>query len=93
MEYIKQFENDRVNVFRIKIMPQEQTELHYDVYPHIVIALNGGTIMRNEADGSTTHVEFPTGKALFRAAESPDKVHGSVNISSAPIELIIIELK
>ncbi len=93
MEYHNQFENDKVSVSYFKIMPQEETGLHYDIHPQIVIALSGGIITRLEADGSTTDVEFPTGKSVYRPAEAPDKIHKSVNRTSHPIELIIVQLK
>jgi len=93
LEYVKQFENDNVCVSYVKIMPQEEIGLHYDVYPQIVIALTGGVITRLEADGSTTEVEFPTGKSVFRPAETSDKIHKSVNATSNPIEIIIVQLK
>jgi hypothetical protein len=93
MVYEKQFESDKVCVARVVIMPQEEIGLHYDIYPQVVIALKGGTITRLEADGSITDVYFPTGKAIFRAAETPDKIHKSVNRTAEPIELIIVQLK
>lgn len=93
LDYQKQFENDKVCVARVKIMPQEEIGSHYDMYPQVVVALKGGVITRLEADGSTTDVQFPTGKTVFRKAETPDKTHKSVNKQSEPIELIIIQLK
>lgn len=93
MEYQIQLENDQVAVIYIKLMPQEETELHYDAHSHIVVALRGGIITRLEADGSITEVNFPTGKSVFRSAENADKIHKSVNRTSSPIELIIIQLK
>ncbi len=93
LEYIKQFENDNVCVSYIKIMAQEEIGLHYDQYPQMVKALAGGIVTRLEADGSTTEVDFPTGTWVFRPAETPDKMHKSVNATSKPIELIIVQLK
>ncbi|MBA3751816.1 hypothetical protein H0X06_03405 [Candidatus Dependentiae bacterium] len=79
MEYIKQLENDRVCVSYVKIMPYEDTGLHYDQYPHLVIALEGGTITRIESDGSKQQIEFPTGKTIFRPSETVEKMHTSVS--------------
>lgn len=93
MVYEKQFENAQVCVSRVEIMPQEEIELHYDVYPHVVIALKGGVITRLEADGSITEVNFPTSKAVYSEAETADKIHKSVNRQMNPIELITIQLK
>jgi hypothetical protein len=93
LEYEKQFENDQICIAKAKISPHEEIGLHRDVYPQVVIALKGGTITRLEADGRTTDVKFPTGEAVFREADSEIEQHRSVNNSSEPVELIIIQLK
>ena len=93
LEYEIQLENESVSVARAKIMPYEEIGLHRDVYPQVVIALQGGIITRLEADGSTTDVNFPTGRAIFREMDPPDQLHKSINNSSTPVELIIIQLK
>lgn len=93
LEYEMQLENESVNVARVKIMPHEEIDLHRDAYPQVVVALQGGIITRLEADGSTTDVNFPTGQAIFREIDPPDELHKSVNNSSTPVELIIIQLK
>ncbi|HVW99172.1 MAG TPA: hypothetical protein VHA52_01850 [Candidatus Babeliaceae bacterium] len=93
MIHDKQFENDKVCVSYVKLMAHEEIAEHYDTHPQIVIALVGGTVTRLEIDGSKTPVNFPTGKAIFRPAETPDKIHKSINSSSEPLELIIVQLK
>jgi hypothetical protein len=93
MEYEVQFENDQVHVAKAKIMGNEEIGLHRDVYPQVVIALKGGTITRLESDGRLTGVEFPTGTPVFRKPDPENELHRSVNNSSDPVELIIIQLK
>lgn len=93
LEYEIQLENDAVTVARAVIMPHEESWPHRDEHPHVVVALKGGVITRIEADGSTQEVNFPTGKAVFREVDPPGQLHKSINNSSQPIELIIIELK
>lgn len=93
LEYEIQLENESVSIARAKIMPHEEIGLHRDACPQVVIALQGGIITRLEADGSKTDVDFPTGRAIFRKMDPPDVLHKSVNNSSSPVELIIIQLK
>lgn len=93
LEYEVQLENESVHVSKAKIMPGEEIGLHRDVYPQVVVALQGGVITRLEADGSTTNVNFPTGVAVYREADPLNEFHKSVNRSSNPVELIIIQLK
>lgn len=92
-EYEVQLENEQVHVARVKIMPYEELGLHRDAYPQVVIALQGGTITRLEANGTKTDVNFPTGTAVFREVDPPKELHTSVNNSETPVELIIIQLK
>jgi len=93
LEYVKQFENEHICVSYVKIMPNEEIGLHYDVYPQKVKSLHGGVITRFEADGTITKVDFPKGEWVYRASESPDKIHKSANETLKPIELIIVQLK
>lgn len=93
LEYEVQLENEQVCIAKAKIMPHEEIGLHRDVYPQVVIAIDGGTITRLEANGTTTDVHFPTGVAVFRPGDPPNELHKSMNSSSKPIELLIIQLK
>jgi hypothetical protein len=86
-------DNDSVSISQIKIMPYEEIGLHRDAYPQIVIAIQGGTITRLEADGTKVNVDFPTGQVVSRKVDPPDQFHRSVNSSINPIELIVIQLK
>jgi hypothetical protein len=93
MEYEMLLDNDKVRVSRVKIMAGEEVGLHRDEYPAVVIALQGGTITRLEADGTTTDVVFPSNVPVFRPIDPPDLLHRSVNSSSNAIELIVTQLK
>lgn len=92
MEYVKHLENEKVAVFFIKLMPHEETDYHYDKHPQVVIAVEGGTLTRLEADGSSTFIEFPTGKAVFRPSETAAKLHKTVNGTEDTIALMVIQL-
>ncbi|MDP1880031.1 MAG: hypothetical protein Q8K60_03720 [Parachlamydiaceae bacterium] len=93
LEYEIQLENESVSVAHVKILPNEEIGQHRDTYPQIIVALQGGIITRLEDDGSTTDVNFPTGQAVFREVDPPNQLHKSINNSSTPVELIIIQLK
>lgn len=93
LEYEVQLDNDQVTVARIKVLPHEEIGLHRDALPQVVVAIKGGTITRLEADGKVNDVQFPTGVAVFRTPDPEGQLHRSVNKSSDPVELIIIQLK
>jgi hypothetical protein len=88
-----QLQNECVNVYRIKITPHEEIDLHRDAYPQVVVALQGGVITRLEANGETSDIHFPAGQAVFRPQDPLDQLHKSVNNSADVIELIAIQLK
>jgi hypothetical protein len=93
LEYTQIFENDQICIAKAKIAPYEEVGLHRDVYPSVVVALNGGMITRLEADGRVVDVNFPTGVAVLREADPANEFHRSVNRSGDPIELMIVQLK
>lgn len=93
LEYEPQLENDYVSVARVKIFPHEEIGLHRDASPQVVIALQGGTITRLESNGQEVDVAFPTGAAVFRNPDPEGELHRSVNNSSEPVEIIVIQLK
>lgn len=93
LEYEQQFENDQICIAKVKISPWEEIGLHRDTHPRVIIALQGGTITRLEADGRVIDVKFPTGIAVFREADPENELHRGVNNSAEPVELILIQLK
>lgn len=92
-EYELLFENEQISVVKVKVQAHEEVGLHRSPHPHVVIALQGGTITRLEANGSETEVHFPTGVAVYREADPIDDLHRSVNRGAEPVELIKVILK
>ncbi len=93
LEYNQLFENDQICIAKAKMLPHEEVGLHRDVYPAVVIALQGGIVTRLEVDGRVTDVNFPTGVAIFREADPENELHRSVNRSDDPLELMIVQFK
>ena len=92
MEYEPLFENEQINVAKVKVQAGEEIGLHRDAYPQVIFALKGGIITRLEADGRKVDVHFPTGQTVVRGVDPIDELHKSVNNGSEEIELIIIQL-
>lgn len=93
LDYEVQLDNESMRIARVKVGAKEEIPLHYDVYPSVVVAVQGGILTRLEADGSETEVEFSTGKATVRPAETKDKAHKTVNNTDSEVELVIIQFK
>ncbi len=77
---------------RVKIAAGEEIGLHRDAHPTIVVALQGGTVTRLEADARAIDVVFPTGVAVYRAIDPPKAMHRTVNNGADPVEVIMVEL-
>ncbi len=93
MEYEVQFENSKVVIAKVKILPHEEIGLHRDDFNEVIVAQKGGTITRQEPDGRLVEIHFPAGEAVFRPIDPPNELHKSFNNSSEPLELIVIRLK
>jgi hypothetical protein len=84
------FKNDQITIYKWKLSPGERVGQHIDTNPQIVIALQGSTLTRIAADGSTTQVVLPTGSAVY---QDPDlELHDAINASDVEVEAIMIEL-
>jgi quercetin dioxygenase-like cupin family protein len=81
-------ENDRVRVLEATLQPGEKENVHsHPAYLFYVI--EGGKIRNHAADGKTTEAELKTGDVVYREPLT----HWAENIGTAPIRLILVELK
>lgn len=90
---IPQFENDQVKVWKSIIMPNQPLSMHRHDHPRAIIALAGGTLKIVKQSGESQSVVWETGKAYWLTADPPNELHGDVNEGSAPIEVMVVELK
>jgi quercetin dioxygenase-like cupin family protein len=83
--YKVETENAQVRVLRVHYGPHEKSVMHS--HPAAVaVYLSDGKIIFTDASGKTEDV---TGKALY----TPAQAHNPENISDAPFDAIVIELK
>ena len=90
---VPQFENEHVRVWRSIIMPHQPLKLHRHDYPRIVVGLKGGSLTKIEETGETSELRYDTGCAYWMTPDAPNILHGDVNESDEPIEVMIIEFK
>jgi hypothetical protein len=89
-----QFENEHVRVWKSIIMPKQPLSLHRHEKGRALIALKGGQLKVVDKDGKTVDTyNWESGKAYWLDADPPGRMHGDVNDTSAPIEVIVVELK
>jgi hypothetical protein len=89
-----QFENDHVRVWKSIIMPKQPLALHRHERGRALIALKGGQLKVVDKDSKPVNTyNWETGKAYWLDADPPGQMHGDLNDTSEPIEVIVVELK
>jgi len=90
---IPQFENEDVAVWKTTVIPNAPLTMHTHDHPRVIIALTGGTMKVVNEDGTSELHPWDTGKAYWLSAEEGKKRHADANVSSKPIEVMVVELK
>jgi quercetin dioxygenase-like cupin family protein len=90
---IPQFENERVEVWKSIIMPDQPLTMHRHDNPRAIIALRGGTLTVTNDAGESRDMVWETGSAYWLDADPPGELHGDVNQGTEPVEVIVVQLK
>lgn len=90
---IPQFENEHVRVWKSIVMPKQPLAMHRHDHPRAIIALAGGTLTIVQESGESERVTWETGQAYWLEADPPGKLHGDVNETDQPIEVMVVELR
>lgn len=88
-----QFENEYVKVWKTVIMPHQPLKLHRHDCARVLVGLKGGTITKFEETGETSPIVVEEGKAYWFTEDPPGTLHGDINESDEPIEVMVIEVK
>ena len=84
-------ENDKVRVKHAVFFPGDKKPgMHTHEYPHVGVALDGGTLRFLYPDGKTETVELKRGGAGYR---DKNVTHEAVNVGSKPVTIIEVEIK
>jgi len=87
------FENDQVKVWKSVILPNAPLPLHRHEHPRVLIALTGGTMNILEEGGQPDLHVWEVGHAYWLPANPPGTRHQDVNVGTAPIEVVVVELQ
>lgn len=90
---VPQFENEHVKVWKTTFLPRQRLKLHRHDKTRIVVGLKGGVLTKIEESGETSPLAYETGKAYWMPKDAQDVLHGDINESDEPIEVMIIEFK
>lgn len=88
-----QFENEHVRVWKTVIMPRQPLKMHRHDCPRVVVGLKGGTLTKIEETGEISDLKFDSGVAYWLTEDPPGTLHGDINESDEPVEVMVIELK
>jgi hypothetical protein len=88
-----QFDNEDVAVWKTVVPPNAPLTMHTHQHPRVIIALTGGTMKVVYEDGTSETHDWQTGKAYWLPTSEGMKRHADVNTGSAPIEVMVVELK
>jgi beta-alanine degradation protein BauB len=88
-----QFENDEVSVWRTVIPPNAPVPMHTHKHPRVIVALTGGNMKVMYENGASESHNWETGKAYWLPTSEGLKLRSDVNTGSAPIEVMVVELK
>jgi len=90
---VLQFENEFVKVWKTIILPHQPLKMHRHDFPRVVVGLKGGTLTKIEETGEISDLVFETGNAYWLEEDPLGELHGDINESDEPIEVMVIELK
>jgi quercetin dioxygenase-like cupin family protein len=88
-----QFENEHVRVWKTVIMPHQPLSMHRHDCARVVVGLKGGSLTKIEETGEVSELKFETGSAYWLTEDPPGTLHGDINESDEPIEVMVIEIK
>ena len=89
-----QFENEHVKVWKSIIMPKQPLSLHRHDHGRTIVALKGGQLKVVGKDNKALDTyNWETGKAYWLGPDPPGQMHGDLNDTTQPIEVIVVELK
>ncbi len=84
-------ENDKVRVKEAIFVPGDKKPgMHTHEYPHVGVAIDGGTLKFNYPDGKTETLELKPGGAGYRDA---NVTHEAINVGSKSVRVIEVEIK
>ena len=90
---IDQFENEAVKVWQTTVLPHQPLALHHHDHPRVIVALTDGTMDLVDSSGIHDVHVWHKDHAYWLPAMPAGALHADVNAGSAPLEVMVVELK
>lgn len=88
-----QFENEYVRVWKTIITSQVPLNFHRHDHPRVIVALKGGVLIKVNDRGEKTKLVLEPGKAYWYEDDPSEELHADINLSTDPVELMVIEMR
>ena len=89
-----QFENAQMTVWKSIVMPKQPLTLHRHDHGRALVALTNGRLKVVDKNGKLLNTyDLKAGRAIWLGVDPPGQLHADVNDGSAPIEVIVVQLK
>lgn len=90
---IPQLDNERVEVWKSVILPNQPLSMHRHDAPRVIVALRGGTLTVVTDSGDEREMTWETGSAYWLDVDPPGQLHGDQNRGTEPVEVIVVQLR
>lgn len=92
---IPQFDNDKVSVWKTVIYPSQKQilKMHRHERDRVLVAFNDGLLKILNDQGKVHYLKLEKDKSYYLMKDIPNEVHSDENVSSHPIQVLVIELK
>jgi hypothetical protein len=91
---VPQFDNEQMHVWKTIIMPKQPLVMHRHEHGRALIALTDGRVNVVGPDGKVHNTyNWKRGTAYWLDADPPGQTHADVNVTTKPIEVIVVELQ
>lgn len=89
-----QFDNDRVEVWKSTILPNQPLTFHRHDNSRVLVALTDGQLNMVDPSGKVLDTyHLVRGKAMWLTPNPPGQTHADVNPGAKPVEVMMIQLK
>lgn len=87
------FQNDRVKVWEISLLPGDRAPFHAHTRPYFWTCISPGTAIQRFADGREERVEYTDGLTRFNdcTVDQP-LIHDLENVGEAELRFVTVEL-
>src|SRR4051794_23899029 len=86
------FENDRVRIWELALVPGERAPFHCHALPYFFVCVDGGQALSRFANGTTVAMEYKVGDTWFDEMAGEPEVHDLENVGSTPLRFTTVEL-